>query len=255
MFVLLVDVVLDWQQVVAHSLEGKLMQDRRHGVECPVQDDQLWTSFVWTLGRGEMDRSENQHMGHCCYAKCRVWLWPSQKRKQITASDLSHGGIISLVSVQFVLNQLSQGGIIFVLTVWLTENKGMWGKVRRRREMVESRSVKDLNTLSNKRNFICHLMLKTYPLRPLLLTLGIGLQGTPLGWHRVWQSAPPASPSQGSSAGSCGDCRNCGRHQDCPESTPAHTKVDSTITHLLFIFCPLQTGWTGYTLPGTHINM
>lgn len=62
-FVLLVDVVLDWQQVVAHSLEGKLVQDRRHRVKCPVQDDQLWTSFVWTLGRGEMDRSENQHMG------------------------------------------------------------------------------------------------------------------------------------------------------------------------------------------------
>lgn len=40
-FVLLVDIVLDWQQVIAHSLEGKLVQDRRHGVKCPVQDDQL----------------------------------------------------------------------------------------------------------------------------------------------------------------------------------------------------------------------
>lgn len=65
-----------------------------------------------------------------------------KKPKLITASDLSHGGVISLVSVQFVLNQLSQGGIIFVLTVRLTENKGMWDKVRWRRETVESRSVK-----------------------------------------------------------------------------------------------------------------
>lgn len=40
-FVLLVDIVLDWQQVIAHSLEGKLVQDRRHRVKCPVQDDQL----------------------------------------------------------------------------------------------------------------------------------------------------------------------------------------------------------------------
>lgn len=48
-----------------------------------------------------------------------------EKGKQMTASDLSHGGVISLVSVQFVLNQLSQGGIIFVLTVGLTENKGV----------------------------------------------------------------------------------------------------------------------------------
>lgn len=37
--VLLVDIVLDWQQVIAHSLEGKLVQDRRHRVKCPVQDD------------------------------------------------------------------------------------------------------------------------------------------------------------------------------------------------------------------------
>lgn len=47
--VLLVDVVLDWQQVIAHSLEGELMQDRWHRVKCPVQDDQLWASLVWTL--------------------------------------------------------------------------------------------------------------------------------------------------------------------------------------------------------------
>lgn len=39
--VLLVDVVLDRQQVVAHGLEGELVQDGRHGVKCPVQDDQL----------------------------------------------------------------------------------------------------------------------------------------------------------------------------------------------------------------------
>lgn len=40
-FSVLVDVVFDGQQVVAHSLEGKLMQDGRDGVKRPVQDDQL----------------------------------------------------------------------------------------------------------------------------------------------------------------------------------------------------------------------
>lgn len=38
---ILVDVVLDGQQVVAHGLEGELVQDWRDGVERPVQDDQL----------------------------------------------------------------------------------------------------------------------------------------------------------------------------------------------------------------------
>lgn len=52
-FVLLVDVILDWQQVVAHSLEGQLMQDRRHGVKRPIQDDQLGTSLVRTLRKGD----------------------------------------------------------------------------------------------------------------------------------------------------------------------------------------------------------
>lgn len=50
----------------------------------------------------------------------------------MTASDLSHGGVISLVGIQFVLNQLSQGGIIFVLTVRLTENKGMCSEIKKR---------------------------------------------------------------------------------------------------------------------------
>lgn len=51
-FYVLVDVVFDGQQVVAHSLEGQLMQDRRDRVKRPVQDDQLWTSLIWTLQRG-----------------------------------------------------------------------------------------------------------------------------------------------------------------------------------------------------------
>lgn len=37
----LVDVVLDGQQVVAHGLEGELMEDWGDRVETSVQDDQL----------------------------------------------------------------------------------------------------------------------------------------------------------------------------------------------------------------------
>lgn len=51
-FFILVDVVFNGQQVVAHSLEGQLMQDRRDGVKRPVQDDQLWASLIWTLQGG-----------------------------------------------------------------------------------------------------------------------------------------------------------------------------------------------------------
>lgn len=53
----------------------------------------------------------------------------------MTAPDLSHGGVISLVGIQFVLNQLSQGGIIFVLSVRLTENKGMCSEINRKKQI------------------------------------------------------------------------------------------------------------------------
>lgn len=46
-----VDVVFDGQQVVAHGLEGELMQDGGDGVKSPVQDDQLRTSLIGTLQR------------------------------------------------------------------------------------------------------------------------------------------------------------------------------------------------------------
>lgn len=46
---LLVDIVVDGQQVVAHSLEGELMEDGGHRVEGPVQDDELGASLVRTL--------------------------------------------------------------------------------------------------------------------------------------------------------------------------------------------------------------
>lgn len=57
--------------------------------------------------------------------------------KLFIASDLSHGGVISLVGVQFVLNQLSQGGIVFVLTDRRTENKGMCNEIRKRNKKAD----------------------------------------------------------------------------------------------------------------------
>lgn len=45
----LVDVVLDRQQVVAHRLEGQLVQHRGSRVKAAVQDEELGASFVRTL--------------------------------------------------------------------------------------------------------------------------------------------------------------------------------------------------------------
>lgn len=45
----LVDIVLDGQQVVAHRLEGQLVQHRGSRVEATVQDEELGASLVRTL--------------------------------------------------------------------------------------------------------------------------------------------------------------------------------------------------------------
>lgn len=49
----LVDIVLDGQEVVAHRLEGQLMQHRGSRVKATVQDEELGASLVWTLWRQE----------------------------------------------------------------------------------------------------------------------------------------------------------------------------------------------------------
>lgn len=48
---ILVDVIFNGQQVVAHSLKGELVQDRWDGVKSPIQNDQLWASLIRTLQR------------------------------------------------------------------------------------------------------------------------------------------------------------------------------------------------------------
>ena len=53
---LLVDVVLDAQQVIAHGLEGEFMEDGRDWVKASVQNQELRARFVRTLGRAERKR-------------------------------------------------------------------------------------------------------------------------------------------------------------------------------------------------------
>lgn len=48
---ILVDVIFNGQQVVAHSLKGEFVQDRWDGVKSPIQNDQLWASLIRTLQR------------------------------------------------------------------------------------------------------------------------------------------------------------------------------------------------------------
>jgi hypothetical protein len=46
---LLVDVVFNAQQVIAHGLQGELVEDGGHRVEGPVQDDELGAGLIRTL--------------------------------------------------------------------------------------------------------------------------------------------------------------------------------------------------------------
>lgn len=46
---LLVHIILDRQQIVAHGLKGQLMKDRGAGVEAAVQDQELGASLVRAL--------------------------------------------------------------------------------------------------------------------------------------------------------------------------------------------------------------
>jgi len=78
----LVDVVLDGQQVVAHRLEGQLVQHGGSGVEAAVQDEELGASLVWTLqsreepsarGRGLLQpRRVGRSQGHLGVRDCHV---------------------------------------------------------------------------------------------------------------------------------------------------------------------------------------
>lgn len=54
----LVDVILDGQQVVTHSLESEFMQHRGGGVKATVQNEELGASFVRTLPK--------QRANGCC---------------------------------------------------------------------------------------------------------------------------------------------------------------------------------------------
>lgn len=42
-------VLLDIQQIIGHSLEGQLVQERRDGIEPTVDDDELRAPFVYPL--------------------------------------------------------------------------------------------------------------------------------------------------------------------------------------------------------------
>lgn len=48
-----VDVVLNAQQVVGHSLQRELMQERWHRIKATIQNEQLSTRLVWTLQASE----------------------------------------------------------------------------------------------------------------------------------------------------------------------------------------------------------
>lgn len=51
-YIILVDIIFNGQQIIAHGLEGQLMKDRRDRVKGSVQDDQLRARLVRTLQTG-----------------------------------------------------------------------------------------------------------------------------------------------------------------------------------------------------------
>jgi len=66
---LLVDVVHDGQQVVAHGLEGELVEDWGHRVEGPVQDDELGAGLIGPLNTppgstGRQARRQTERQTH-----------------------------------------------------------------------------------------------------------------------------------------------------------------------------------------------
>lgn len=96
-----------------------------------------------------------------------VWFsLPGKKKikieKSFIASDLSHGGVISLVGIQFVLNQLSQGGIVFVLTDRMTENKGMCNETRKRNKKANESLLIELVVFSLSLSIIPPISYITY---------------------------------------------------------------------------------------------
>lgn len=51
-YIILVDIIFNGQQIIAHGLKGQLMKDRRDRVKGSVQDDQLRARLVRTLQTG-----------------------------------------------------------------------------------------------------------------------------------------------------------------------------------------------------------
>lgn len=49
----LVRVLFNVQQVIGHGLKCELVQERCHGVGCPVHDQQLGPGFLRTLETGD----------------------------------------------------------------------------------------------------------------------------------------------------------------------------------------------------------
>lgn len=117
-------------------------------------------------------------------------------------AHLAHGGVVSLVGVQLVLDELRQHGVVFVVPA-----EGGGGDV--------PFPLSPGNLVSPRvppRAPLCRL--------PPVLTRGTARPGTPSAWRTAWRSAPPAAPGSGSSSGPCGGCKSSGRSRPNPGSRP-----------------------------------
>lgn len=113
-------------------------------------------------------------------------------------AHLAHGGVVSLVGIQLVLDELRQHGVVFVVPA---EGGGGNGPF----------PLSPGNLVSPR----------VPPRAPLcLLTRGTARPGTPSAWRTAWRSAPPAAPGSGSSSGPCGGCKSSGRSRPNPGSRP-----------------------------------
>lgn len=61
----LVHIILDRQQIIAHGLKGQLMKDRGTGVEAAVQDQELGASLVRALEGRAGDFHKPLHSAGC----------------------------------------------------------------------------------------------------------------------------------------------------------------------------------------------
>lgn len=108
----LVNIIFDGQQVIGHSLEGELMQDRRDRVESPVQNNELRASLVWTLERerkSTLASCSPQDIFRLTKPPTNIIMWAGMKQLKFLSMEV----LKSFQRKNYILVQIMQRKIFF----------------------------------------------------------------------------------------------------------------------------------------------